>query len=525
MTDQIIGKVLAEKYRIDSLLKADESGNLYHGTHLLMEKPVAVKILPTAVADEANVKSFAGEARTVSRLSHPAILNITDYGTDKENGPFIVYEDITGETLKEAINRNGKFSLPKANRIVKEIASVLSAAHAGGVVHQNLSSQNILLQPPAVKVTGFGTRTFDLNDLDYPIEKIEYLAPEQCALGGKIDRRTDVYALGVILFEMLTGQVPLTAQNGTDLLEKQGQEPPPPLNAFRRDLPDEVDDILLKALAKNPEIRYQNVDEFAADLNQASLLVSDTGEEETVVAARPAVPANAVARPEPPQNNLWKTAFIVLAGISLLGATFIYLTNAGKQTNPSTQMQMDANGMPVQPAPPPTGSMEQTLSNMDSFNPNYGNTNSVPTDTGGGVSNPYWESGGRPPGAPPVTGYGDPYPVMPGNTGPTVYVGPPDANRSIFMQDGNEYILVPKGNTNTASNVNTQPKRNTNTNTATGPANTTVKPTPAANTSTPQVRPTPAQTPKPAETKPKTEPTKPPTTEKRPVSGKQQDTD
>src|SRR5687768_10106136 len=101
MADQFIGKVLAEKYQINSLLSEGDFGNLYHATHLLMEKPVAVKLLPSALAvDENIVKSFADEARTVSRLSHPNILNVTDYGSDKENGVFIVYEDIVGETLK-----------------------------------------------------------------------------------------------------------------------------------------------------------------------------------------------------------------------------------------------------------------------------------------------------------------------------------------------------------------------------------------------------------------------------------------
>jgi eukaryotic-like serine/threonine-protein kinase len=118
MSDQFIGKVLAEKYQINSLLSESELGNLYHGTHLLMEKPVAVKILsPKLSVDETNVKSFANEARIVSRISHPNILNVTDYGSDKENGVFIVYEDIVGEPLKKAIERIGRFSLKRANKI------------------------------------------------------------------------------------------------------------------------------------------------------------------------------------------------------------------------------------------------------------------------------------------------------------------------------------------------------------------------------------------------------------------------
>ena len=131
MTDQFIGKVLAEKYQINSLIGEDAMGNFYHGTHLLMEKPVAVKILPKTLAtDETIVKRFANEARTISRISHPNILNVTDYGSDKDGTVFIIYEEATGENLKEAIQRVGQFPLGRANHIVKEIASALAIAHA-----------------------------------------------------------------------------------------------------------------------------------------------------------------------------------------------------------------------------------------------------------------------------------------------------------------------------------------------------------------------------------------------------------
>lgn len=536
MADQFIGQVLAEKYRIDSLISEGDLGNLYHATHLLMDKPVSLKILPPSLSiDETIVKKFSDEARTVSRISHPNILSVTDYGSEN-NIVFIVYEDADGETLKGFISRRGKLSLKLANKILQETASVLSVAHSNGVIHQNLSSENILIQPAlnkasgiGIKVLNFGTSTFDINDLDYPIEKIQYLAPEQCVVSSKIDNRTDIYSLGVILFEMLAGEVPFTADNGTDLLIKQTQEPPPPINSFRPELPNEADEILLRALAKNPEIRYQNIDEFGDELNQVSLLAEDT-EEETIVVSRQieqpvAAAANAASTPVQNENNLWKTAFVILAGMVLLGGSFIYMTS-GKQTNPGTQLQTDMNGMPVQPAPPPSGTMEQTLANMDSYNPQlYGNSNIGVIPEGGGASNPYWESGKTPPGM-PVTGssggyYDQPYPVQPGSqTGPTVYM---DANTgSIFMPqlDGTVLEVRPKA-ANTASNVNV-PKKNANTNTAT-PTNTAPKtePTPAA-AKTPEAKPAASPKSSPAVEKPKAEPNKP-AAEKQNDSGKQRD--
>lgn len=534
MSDQFIGKVLAEKYQIDSLMSVGNSGNLYHGTHLLMEKPVTVKILPSELAaEEKNVKSFTDEARLVSRLSHPNILNVTDSGSD--NGTFfIVYEDATGETLTKTIKRVGRLSLSRANHIVKEVAAALSAAHANKIIHQNLSSQNVLIRrTPAdaedVKVLNFGNPAFDLNDLDYPIEKIEYLAPEQGTLTGKVDTRTDVYALGVMLYEMLAGEVPLTADNGTDLLQKQQQEPPPAITAFRSDLPKEVDDILLTALAKNPTIRYQSAAELADALNQVALAHPDSDEAENETLVRMNIPANVLAAdtpepPPPPQGNIWKTAFIVLAGITVLGASFIWITS-GKQTNPTTATQTDANGMPVQLVNPSSGAKEQELSNMDTFDPNlYSNSNSVVTE-GGGYGSP-WDNNYQPPiGTQTGTG-GIPYEVNsqvapPGNM---VYVG---NDGSIFMprNDGGFEVMKPRP-ANTA-NVNTQTpaKKDSNSNPNTQPpTNPAVKTTPTPTGTPTEVKPTPTPAAKPTAT-PKAKPTKTPAkTGKSTPSGNETDT-
>ncbi len=546
MNNQFIGKVLAEKYRIDSLMQEGALGSLYRGTHLLMDKSVCIKILPAALAiDETIVKSFANEARTVSRISHPNVLNVTDYGSDSDKTSFIVYEDASGEKLTETINRVGKFPLKRANHVVKEIAAALSVAHSNGIIHQNLTSENILIRrTPSdaedVKVMNFGTSPFDINDLDYPVEKAQYLSPEQCSNTGEIDERTDIYSLGIILYEMLAGGVPFTAVSTTDLMLRHIQETPPRITIYRRDLPEQVDDILLKALAKNPEIRFQTAAEFANELDQIALIAGDPDEQVTIVSQRNA--ANATP-PNYSQNNLWKTAFIVLAGVSLLGAFFIYMTQ-GKKTDPSTSMQTDANGSPVQPVSPPTGAAEQGLANMDTFNPNiYSNSNTgVLPDGGGGVTNPYWDSDTRPPGIPPTAGgYGsNPYPVPSGQVQPggqQVYVAP---DGSIFMpnENGNSFIMVPKNSSNSNTNTQTKGKNsNSNVNGSTSPsANTAVKPpanTAAGNTTPPETKPSPTPkvkitpvpkiVPKP-EVTPKTDTAPPATTEKRPQSGKQQDT-
>jgi len=412
-------------------LRASGLGKIYRGKHLLMDKTVTVKILSPALAiDDSIVKRFSDEARTVSHISHPNILNVTDFGSDKDV-VYIIFESVEGETLKEAILREGKFSLENAASLARQIAAGLSAAHKKGFVHGHLKSENVLLTKTAdeselVKILEFGST----KDQDEPsLKDLEYLAPEQNSSVAEADERSDIYSLGVIFYEMLAGEVPFTAENPTALMLKQAEDVPPPLSAFCDDLPDDVEPIVLKALAKNPEMRYQTAGEFAEDL--------------VGVSGPKAMAAKA-------SGNIWKTFSIILVGIIALSALMIYAFSS-RQRNPET-MQTDAGS--------------QGLSNMMA-QPFDGNSNmSIPPGTlpGGDGVNP-WGSG---------------Y-VPPGGTAPTQYVGPggqiitidPNSPSQFMPQDGN-YIMVPVTPTPSAQPSPTGTKT---------PANT--QSTPAANTQTP----------------------------------------
>jgi len=521
MVDRFTGQILANKYRIDSFLRESDLGKIYRGTHVSMNKPVTVKILSPALAVDDNiVERFSAEARTVLRISHPNILNVTDFGSDKGT-VYIVYEGAEGEILKDVIRSEGQFSAERSVNITRQIAAALSAAHVAGEIHLNLSSENILLtgttnNAETVKVMSLGSTEssdrFAIDD-ESGVHAAEYVSPEQISGADAVDNRSDIYSLGVIFYEMLAGEVPFTGAKVTDVMFKHAQDAPPPLSAFRHDLPPEIEPLVLQTMAKNPEMRFQTAQEFADALARVS---KNYDEPETVVIAR-------AAAANEPANNIWKTAFVVLAGISLLAIGMIYATSV-KQTNPTTQLQTDANGQPVQPINPATGIDEQSLSNLATMPAEIigiGNSNMMmaqPPGTlpGGDNYNP-WGGSGPPPGAPP-TQY-----VAPGGQ---VYTIDPNNPSQFIPQDGN-IILVPlPANTSVNANVKPSPTpRSSNANANVAP------PSPAAPTATPKPSPEtkPPTAPPPTEKPPvKTpEPPKgssPAATEKRVQSGKMQDT-
>lgn len=510
MADQFIGQTLANKYRIEEGERESGLGKIYRGTHLLMDKPVTVKILSPALAvDDRIVNRFSTEAKTVSQISHPNVLNVTDFGTDPKGAVYIISEGAEGETLKESILHEGKFPLERAVKIVRQIAAALTAAHRKGVVHQHLNSGNILLTRAAddsefVKVLDFGSikTEDDAFENEADLKDLEYLAPEQNASVYEADERSDIYSLGVIFYEMLTGEVPFTAENPTTLMMKQAEEPPAPLSAFRSDLPAGIEPIILKALAKSPEMRYQTAGEFSDDLLHASI---DAGMVKTATSAAAA-----------DSGNIWKTAFIVLVGIALLSGGLIYFLSS-KRTDPATALQTDVGGQPVQPLNPATGFSEQSLSNMTQIPPEIiANSNTVITPgamPGGDGYNPWGNGVNPPPGAPT---YVPPNGQM---------IDPTNPN-SVFMDDGNTYYIVPSP---TNSNVNVQPSPTPKGAKTPVPANT--QPTPPATTDKPQptpevkptVQPKTDKTPAKPVDQPKTN--KPSATEKQVQSDKKQDTD
>ncbi|HVF46696.1 MAG TPA: protein kinase [Pyrinomonadaceae bacterium] len=495
MLNDLEGKLVADKYRIQDLIREGESGDLYSAHHEVLDRPVTVKILPSALAiDERWVKGFIAEARSASAVSHPNVLNLTDFGTDAKGVSYAVFENAPEQTLRQLISAEAPFDEKRALDILRQIAAGVSAAHEKKVVHGALTPENVLVSADndidTVKVVGFGAYNKTVARGPAP----QYLAPEQSTGFPVTDERSDVYALGVMFYEMLAGEVPFNGATAAQVAAKQNSEPPPPLSAFRDDLHPEVEPIILSAIAIDPDRRYQTVTAFAEDLE---ILSGRLG-----MPLQPASIEAAAAAAGGQKRNLWQTAFIGLAGISLLAAALVYLTSV-RQTDATAQLQPEVGYLPVQPIGPATGAQEESLAKLPTMTEAEIMASSAammeqPPGTlpGGDGYNP-WANGGAPPPGAPLQQY-----VPPGGQ---VYQIDPN-NPSQFMPADGGVILVPVPVTNTNTAAKPQPSPKTPTANSAAPTGPEPKTTPKPLATPPPKVEKPAE--KPAKGKPAEKPVK-----------------
>src|SRR4051812_12060876 len=224
--DSLVGTILSGKYRIDARLNEGGMGTVYRGTHILMDKTVAIKVLnPSLAADDKIVARFSREARAASRISHPHALNVTDFGESQNGVVFLIMEYLHGKTLKEVVQGEGPLDLPRVVEIIRQVCGALDAAHSEGVIHRDLKSDNIMLVDVGggdwAKVLDFGiakikeplgTKDAEITSPNLIIGTPQYMSPEQCSQSSEIDARSDIYSLGVILYEMLAGHVPFMGE-------------------------------------------------------------------------------------------------------------------------------------------------------------------------------------------------------------------------------------------------------------------------------------------------------------------------
>jgi hypothetical protein len=289
--DRLVGQTLDGRYRIERKIGEGGMGVVFAARHTVIERPLAIKVLKREVArDLATIKRFVQEAKAASRIGHPNIVDVTDFGTTPDGMTYSVMEYVDGLTLSQAIRAGAPMAAARALPIVAQIARALGAAHGKGIVHRDLKPENVFLlnrdgRTDFVKIVDFGIAKVTpideaqaaaagprLTRAGAVFGTPEYMAPEQAAGKNDTDGRVDIYALGIILYEMLVGRVPHKGDTMIRTLAMQMLDPIPPPTSIRPDVavaPD-LEAVLMKALAKRREHRYQTMEELLAALGGLS---------------------------------------------------------------------------------------------------------------------------------------------------------------------------------------------------------------------------------------------------------------
>ncbi len=264
--------VLSNRYQLLQTLGSGGTAVVYRARDLMLERQVAIKVLrPDFGKDETFRERFRQEARAAANISHPNIVTVHDFGLDHDR-LFIVMDFVPGTDLKTVMRQHGPFELEEAIPLILQACAGLGHAHRSGIVHCDVKPHNMLVTPEGqLKVTDFGIARA-LAGI-HPDEKSDvvwgspqYFSPEQ-ASGGAPSPASDVYSLGVVLYEMLTGQLPLNADTATELARMHRDEPPVPPRKIKPDLPPSLERILLKVLSKEPAARYRTADQLGQVLS------------------------------------------------------------------------------------------------------------------------------------------------------------------------------------------------------------------------------------------------------------------
>jgi len=294
----------------------------------VLDRQVAVKLLHREISDEADqLERFRREARAAARLSHPNLVGVIDAGED-DGRPYIVFEYIEGRTLKRQIQEQGPLPVDEAVAYAIEIGRGLTAAHARKLVHRDVKPQNVLIDPDGrAKVTDFGiARSLEQKGMTATgrvLGTTDYVSPEQ-AMGEDVDERSDVYSLGVVLYEMLTGDVPFQAETQVGVAMKHVNEPMPDVQAKRPDVSAVVASVVDRATTKDPRDRYSTVAEMVRDLEQtleveAARRGGTTGEATSVLDSVPKANRRLGRNGKP-----WFGIAMGLVGIALIAAALVF---------------------------------------------------------------------------------------------------------------------------------------------------------------------------------------------------------
>jgi serine/threonine protein kinase len=313
----VVGELIAGRYELEELVGSGGMSSVYRAHDRLLERTVALKILHEQFTrDDGYVERFRREARAVAQLAHPNIVTVIDRG-EQDGRQFIVFEYVDGMNLKELMTQEGPVSPREAIELALQVARGLSFAHDNGLVHRDVKPQNVLLDADGrAKVTDFGiAHAVDVDGMTITgtiMGTSNYIAPEQ-ARGQPVDEQTDVYSLGCVLYELLTGEVPFEGDNFVAVAMRHVNDPVPSVRDVRPDVPPRLDWAIQQAMAKDHDERFESMAEFAAELEACHAeLDGNEGATMVVPRSRPRAPRHSARR-----RKGWSVWPFVLLGVGL----------------------------------------------------------------------------------------------------------------------------------------------------------------------------------------------------------------
>jgi len=343
----LLGHSLEGRYQIVERLARGGMATVYKAIDTRLTRIVAVKVMHVGLGDDAEfARKFDREARAAARLSHPCVVSVFDQGTD-DGRPYIVMEYVEGPTLRDVINREAPLPPLRALELIEPVLSALAAAHEAGLIHRDVKPENVLITPRGqLKVADFGiawaAEATALTQAGTVLGTAAYLSPEQ-ALGEEVTPATDVYSLGVVLYELLTRQTPFRVETLDDLAQRRDMEVPPVRElapAVARDL----EDVVMHCLARNPQYRPRDGAQLARELGPAD-----------------AATTKVLAAPRPRERfRDRRLIWAAVAGLLLLAAVLLAVViGSGRSSKPSSGTAVTVAQPKVQPIPRGTDAQEQ----------------------------------------------------------------------------------------------------------------------------------------------------------------------
>src|SRR5438094_3330660 len=352
----VVGELIAGRYELEKLVGSGGMSNVFRAHDRLLERTVALKILHEQYTrDEDYVERFRREARAVAQLAHPNIVTVIDRG-EQDGRQFIVFEYVDGRNLKELTAR-GPLPIDEAIRLTLQVAHALSFAHERGPGHRDVKPQNVLLKEDGqAEVTDFGiARSLDVHGVTQTgtvLGTSDYIAPEQ-ARGQKVDPKTDIYSLGVVLYELLCGEVPFSGDNFVAVAMRHVNEPVPSVLERRPDCPARLDLVIQRAMSKDPADRFASMDELIVELEACLAALDGRGDEGATMIVPPKPKAR---RARPRRERRLPTApllLVVLAALLVAGGAYLLSRGDG--------------GVPLAPASSPSGPVQ--LQGVGAYDP------------------------------------------------------------------------------------------------------------------------------------------------------------